>query len=155
MSDNYITFTINEPKTTIDLHPPIEDVENVQVLDFIIEQKTFLKFRENQILTYDGKFHINIGSGIYTLDTIKKTIDSFEIGISIIKSFGNWFIYTNKPTSLSKGLSTRLCVPENLEANKPYFFIYKINSKFLVYSNLVDSQNSYTKINKGFHRQNY
>ena len=94
-----ITLNITEPKTSVHLNPSLDDVREIQVIDFLRVARPFVILTEPQRLYNidDGEAKlITLGDGDYTLDVLKRSLKAIDKGIEIIKSNGDWYVHQIK-----------------------------------------------------------
>ena len=90
-------FTISKPNTRIYLHPPIKDVENVEVLDFHHIAKPYVNIKEVKQLTNDNNNDLDkVPMGLYSLEILKTLFKKLDKVIFIDNSNSGWFMITSK-----------------------------------------------------------
>ena len=157
-SPQYITLKITEPKISVHLNPSLDDVREIQVLDFARVRKPFVNKQDMPQHVYevedDGteteflRFNVADHCPIEKIQSVFKKVNQ---GFYITEVTGDWYIKSRVKLKLTKGLYTELGVSEILEKGKPYPLLWKNydGQRFLVYCDIVEKHDSYGNTSGG------
>ena len=150
-----LTLNITEPKTSVPLNPSLDDVREIQVIDFVRVRKPFVdkqnmpqhiyKVGDDGLETELLRFNIPDACPIEEMQDLFKMLNK---RFFIIEVTGDWYIKSKDKLRLTKGLYTELGVPEILEKGKPYPLLWNNSDgqRFLVHCDIVEKLSSYDNI---------
>ena len=119
-----LTLNISEPKTSVHLTPSLDDVREIQVIDFVRVRKPFVRLTEQQKvynLTSDQVELFGFNRGVFTIEDLQQAFTRVNKSINILKFDRDWSIVSKINIKLDKELYTELGVPEILTASKDKF----------------------------------
>ena len=143
-----LSVTMYDSETRVYLDPPLEKVQEIQLLDCMIP-KRLVNFKDRQnILKEDNRPFIIIQPGTYSLRDIHAIFlnDTDRAKLSIIETDTVDYLYSNKifNIKLTRGLQIGLGVPEIINPGKLYPIKLQIKEPLRLTCSLVDNLSSYT-----------
>ena len=150
-----LTLKITKPKTSVHLNPSLDDVREIQVIDFVRVRKPFV-IKQNMPqhifkVEDDGSetelFRFNIANAC-PIEEMQGLIKNLDKRFFIIEVDGDFYIKSRDKLRFTKGIYTELGVSEIIEKGKPCPLLWNNSDgqRFLVQCDIVEKLSSYDNI---------